>query len=230
MPRGPMPSFPASDMAGTVRDYSTIPRETLEQRLVEAEAQAADLSDITDKFASAPRSPETEARVKPYLDEVFARYQVREPKYQFECRGRVCRIDSDIEDEWTRPLQQTWPTRMIFREMSFSPAGTFIELAKPEDVPSAFLYGMLVAARLRAQHECRLSDSPSGDVSISIKYDAPTRRVTRDVGGSLAEQPVGTCITRSLDEVIAATVLLPEMTSSAASGPLVISLPLSDDE
>jgi hypothetical protein len=228
--RGPMPSFPLSGVAPTVRDYSSVPRETLERRLVAAEAQAADLTDITDKFANATRSLETEARVKPYLDEVFARYQVPEPKYRFECRGRVCKIDSDVEDEWTRPLQETWPTRRIFREMSFSPAGTFVELVPPDQIPQAFLDGMRVASLVRAQHACRLSEAPAGDLSITISYDATTRRVTRDVGGSLSGQPIGACVAGSLDEVIATTALPPEMAGSTRVGPVTISLPLSDDD
>jgi hypothetical protein len=185
---------------------------------------------ITDKFASGTRSPETEARVQPYLDAVFAQYKVPEPKYRFECRGRVCKIDSDIEDEWTKPLQQTWPTRAIFDVMSFSPAGTFIELVRPEDVPPAYLHGMIVAALVRARRACSFADSPAGDLSITLSYDAATRRLTHDVAGSLRAEKVGVCTTGVVDDVISTTTLPPEMAGSAQSGPLAVSLPIPDDE
>lgn len=226
---GPRPSFPFAAQSAPQPDYAAIERATLEQRLVAAEAKLADMMPIAKKFAAASRSMETETRVRPYLDEVFAQYQVDEPKYRLECRGRVCKVDSDVKDEWTRPLQQTFPGRAMFREMAFGPDGTFIELQPAEKLPAAFLNGMLRAAFVRARKPCSLAQAPAGDVDFTLEYDATTRRLTHEVTGTLADQPITACIAKQLDDVIAATTLLREMTS-VRSWPDPLTLPVADEE
>jgi hypothetical protein len=222
-----MPSFPAS--APPKIDLSGIERSALERRLATAEARLADLAPPNEKFAGRARSLETEERVKPFLDEVFAHYQAAEPKYTFECRGRVCKIDAPVNNDWTMPLQQTFPGTAIFHQMSFGRDGTFVELAPAEQIPGNFLSGMIMGALLHARTPCGFATSPQGELILRLEYDEGTRRITRDVTGSLAAQPVGACIIQALDDVIATIKLPPEMTRTTHVEQTVV-LPVAADD
>jgi hypothetical protein len=229
-PNAIVPEFPDRDRSAAPREYQAIERAVLEQRLVAAEARLHDLGGLGTRFAGATHSPEVEARVKPYLDEVFARYQVAEPKYRFECRGRVCKVDSDVEDEWMMPLQQTWPVRALFSEMAFGPNGTFIQLTPDEQVPEAFLWGVEMAAITRARKPCGFASAPKGDIAFALDFDVGSRRITYAITGSLRAQPVGTCIAQALDEVIAAASPPAQMTRSAHYASREYQLPIDDDD
>lgn len=224
-------SSPAVRATGAAQtDLESLEDAALERRLADAEARLSELANPKQKFAHATRSLDVEARVTPYLDDVFA--ELKDLKYAVECRGRVCKIDAPFVrgEDWTWKLQTLWPRRALFGGMSFGPDGVFIELAPPELIPAAFLDGMLRAAWLRAHKPCGFATSPAGDLTLTLAYDAVTRRVTRNATGSLAQQPVGMCTSKALDEVIATTELPPEMTRSLRSEPLELTLPIPDED
>lgn len=225
-----LPDFKPTPSRSVPTNYSKLDRAEIEQRLAHAERQIKSLRSPAEKFALAQRSPEIEAKVRPYLDEVFQRYAVKEPKYRFECRDRVCKVDSDIQDEWTLPLQQTYPTRSIFKTMAFEPEGTFIELHDPEHIPSTFLHGIIIATLVAAQTPCALSAAPRGDIATRLQFDASTRLVTATVGGSLATHPVAACFRKMLDESILKFRVPDDVTTSATFGPFTLSLPSQTEE
>ncbi|HEY4175767.1 MAG TPA: hypothetical protein VGM90_02995 [Kofleriaceae bacterium] len=219
------------------RDISSLPRDVVEQRLVAAEAKAAELESLDKKFAKGTRTIETEARVKPFLDEVFAPFKKGpEPAYRVECRDHVCKLDTDLGDnlanDWMGRLQGTFPGRAIFGEMTFElrPTKTFIELHPPDRIPQEFLGGMMMASLGRARKECGFADAPHGDLSIRLAYNGTKHRVSKQVDGSLSSSPVGDCVAKTVDSVIATTTLPPEMSGSVDVGPWPVSLPLADDE
>jgi hypothetical protein len=225
----PLPDFAPSPVVATPANYAAIDRAELEQRLERAEARINRLRSPEDKFADQARSPEIESRVKPYLDEVFATYQVKEPKYTFECHGRVCKVDSEVDAEWTLPLQRTFPGRSVFSSMSFGRDGTFIQLHEPDEIPSAYLFGVSLGALLASQKPCAFSKAPRGDLLVAVEFDAARRAVIGTVTGSLAAEPTGQCVKKILDETIAKAAVPPEMTASLKGPEKKLELPIPDE-
>jgi hypothetical protein len=189
-------------LAGSA-SYGSLERKVLEQRVLAAEAQVEEFMDPEEKYAKQERSIESEARAKPYLDLIFKDIPGTEPKYRVECHGRVCKIDAKQDNAWIGPLQSTYPGRTMFGTMSFSDK-TFVELLTE---------GAALATRIHyeaseAIHACAIANPEPGDVSYQLTMDN-AHRVTAQINGSLAKQPVGKCIATALQGAITKTPVPP---------------------
>lgn len=128
------------------QDYSSLDRTTLEQRIIQTEALIADRIPLEDKLAREPRSPESEAIVRPFLDRVFKTQPGKPRNYDLECHGRVCKIVGKISPyDWVEPLQTMYPERAWFRNMSFTGAECHVELAKPDELAAMLRHGITTA-------------------------------------------------------------------------------------
>jgi hypothetical protein len=197
----PSPSRPGS--------YGSLERSDLEQRVLVAEAEVEQFMRPDERYAKQSRSPETEARVKPYLDLVFKDLDLKEPKYTVECHGMVCKLDADRRDAnvWMSPLQTTYPQRAMFATMSFSDT-TFIEV-RPE--PEAWA-AMIDAQARRQIYGCATTyPAPTGELSYRVTKDR-----TVQLDGPLANEQVGRCIKLAVENAIAkiatpSNIVLPQV-------------------
>ena len=189
-------------MSGS-NSYGALERRTLEQRVLEAEAEIEEHIGAEEKYGKQERSAESEARVRPYLDLIFKDIPGAEPKYQVECHGRVCKIDARQDNAWIGPLQTTFPERAMFGTMSFSDK-TFVELL----TEGAALANRIYSEVWEAIHACAITNPEPGDVTYQLTMDA-AHRVIVQIGGSLANWPVGKCVATAIQGAIAKTPVPP---------------------
>lgn len=213
------------DPATQAQPYADIERSALEQRVLTTESRIADLLPAEEKFARDARSTETEATVKPYLDRIFKAQPGADAPYRVECHGLVCKLQTKRpRDEWQGPLQTTFPEAGWFCGMTFSHE-TYIELCKPEMLGASLHSGITIAFRSSEQaHACVADRSARGDLTLSIRLDPASRKLSSEADGSLAAHPVGLCLRKALDEVLARTRVPPGLTSFPEQ-PIVLQLP-----
>ena len=212
-PRG-LPDFKWTPTATAVPStYASEDRAALEKRLVEIEARLDELLQPEERYAIEPRSTETEAKVAPYLDKVFKPLQGTEPKYRVECHGKVCKVDSDIREEWTLPLQELVPGREMFGTMSFGRSGIFIEL---DERPVGLVEGKRMIAMIMGtaleSSDCGVS-SATGTLRLTFSIDAGARTIRVATDGPLATREVGICFRKAIEDTIARGYVSPNVTS-----------------
>lgn len=212
----PSPSNPAS--------YGTLDRKVLERRVLAAEAEVEEYLEPSEKFPKYTRSVETEARVKPYLDLVFKKLPGTDPKYEVECRGRICKLDPKVEGDanaWMRPLQTTYPERVLFGSMAFGPNGTFLEVASEGEE----LAGKIGYDAHQSVHPCLHESSDTGELTYQLVMDHG--HVAFRMGGSLRDHPVGKCVAEAIRQSIAKFHVPPGV--EVVDVEHTFTLPLDDD-
>jgi hypothetical protein len=203
--------------------YAVEDRTKLEERLVEVEGRIDELLRPNERYALLDRTPETEDRVRPYLDRVFSTFGRDKPNYSVECHGRVCKVSSSEDyDTWIGDLQRL-PGREMFRGMSFGRDGTFIELSDEPIDGKAVIMRVLLAASEDVE-ACGVADV-SGTLSLSFALDAVSHTIRVSIGGSLEREPIAQCVRVALEKAIARGYLPPDVTSVPAE-PIGLTFPL----
>jgi hypothetical protein len=187
-------------------------RTVLEQRVTAAEAQLEEHLPLDERFAKAPRSEETEARVTPLLERIFKDLEVRDPaqltwgepaktsppppKYEVECHDRICRLDPNAYG-WHNALTNAYPGSLpVIRRMLLGSSGTFLEIASEgEELARKILFDALEA------DDCLHASSASGDLTFQLVMEGG--RIALRLRGSLRDQPVGRCIAEAFRNSIA---------------------------
>lgn len=191
-----------------VDTVARLDRAALETRLAKAEATLAKTLPLNLKFERAEPSPESERRIQPVLDKLFDGEE-----YTLECRGAVCIIGSDSESDWRDRIQSDIAVVGAFGGMQVGRNVT-VQL---EDAPRAASINTLVrpAEALRtspALAACKREHPAEGTLWLSLQIEA--RRFIVKANGPLANQAIGVCIRRALEDIAAATPMPPDVTST----------------
>lgn len=203
--------------------YAAEDRTKLEERLVEVEGRIDELLQPDERYALLERTPETEARVSPYLDRVFSTFGRDKPSYSVECHGRVCKVSSSEDyDTWMRDLQRL-PGREMFGSMLFGPDGTFIELSNQPIDGTLVIRGILLTAGEDVE-ACGATEV-SGTLSLSFALDAASHTIRLSISGSLAREPIAECVRKAVEKAIARGYLSPDVTSLPPA-PIGLTFPL----
>jgi hypothetical protein len=180
-------------------------RFEMEPRLVRIEARIAALQSPTERWKKGQPTPEVEATVRPYLDQVFAKVG----SYKLDCRGGACRIDTATSmDEWMEPLQSGYPDRALY-DMSFE-RYAYIAPHEASEGAGMWLWWAITMKAYDAAEACMKASTAHGDLTINFDLDDKTRRVAVRIGGSLANDPVGQCVRRALEDAVAVTTVPPD--------------------
>jgi hypothetical protein len=212
------PALPDEQSSTRLPEYAKLTRAELEKRLAASEARLAKLLPIQERFDLAERSSESEGRVKPFLDKVFkVDDKTQKPTYDVECHDRICKLTVDkalSPDDWMKPLQSDPDGRGMFAAMMFGQGDTFLELEEPGRAAGQRAVGMLVRSLREntAIAECKKQHVIPGDVTFAISIDSRSHRLVVDISGSLANQALGVCVRRVVEDAIAAITLAPEAT------------------
>jgi hypothetical protein len=217
------------DAGAQPQPYKDLDRAELEQRVVTTETRIADLLPTREKYARDARSPEAEALAKRYLDIVFKTQPGAPARYHVECHGRACKLETSVpRDEWNDQLQSTWPEHGWFRVISFTPNDTYLELWKPELFGFGLWHGISAAFRASDQTKACITDRTiAGEVSFRVRFESGSLSST--ASGSLLSHPIGQCLRRVFDGIVANTGLPPGLTSFPEE-PIEMQLPTDDAE
>jgi hypothetical protein len=209
-------------------DVAKLDRSALEQRLVAAEAKLEKHLPYEERFDRDERSPESEARLKPFLDKVFATKPGVEPPYKFECRARLCRITptKDAPEEWVRDIQTDPDAFALTAGASFGASRAFLQLDDPDlAAGKTFLRDVLMPLRdQKPINECKAANPAPGRLVITLVLDAVTRRLHVETSGSLASQASGLCIRKIFDDLVSKVVVPPEV-KALPSWPIPFDVP-----
>ena len=199
-------------------EVARLDRAALEARLVTAEATLEERLPLPLKFARAEISPEAEARLQPLLDKIFDGAE-----YALECRDQICRISSDSTDDWRGALQSDPDAQGVFSGGDYG-RDVFLPLQN-EPTAAAIrsvvspIYALLASPALT---ECKRNAPAVGTLWLSVKIDGG-RFVVR-ARGPIADQTVGVCIRRALEDIAAATKIPLEVTT-AEEVPFLVQIP-----
>jgi hypothetical protein len=152
--------------------------------------------------------------VKPFLDKVFkVDDKTQKPTYDVECHDRICKLTVDktlSPDDWMSPLQSDPDGRGMFASMQFGQNDNFLELEEPGRAAGLQAVIKLIRAlrENKAVAECKKQHPTPGEISL----DTRSHRLVAEASGSLANQALGVCVRRVLEDAIAATTLAPDAT------------------
>jgi hypothetical protein len=198
-------------------------RGQLERRLAEAEARLEPMLPAAEKFERGERSPEHEMRLQPYFDELFA----DEPGYELECRGRICKLDSEAAAiDWRRHIQTSLDAHGRFEVAQIGGSAYLIASDKPEEGAGMRLALGIFASLAMSPHAeaCRKEHPEPGVVELALRFDPASRKVSVVATGSLAERPGGRCL-RDVLERIVATTAVPADVTRLPERPFAVRLP-----
>lgn len=211
-PRRPRPVPTPVTHAGRVPDsISKLDRAVLEERLQNAEAKVDALRPLYEKFDLASGGAEDESRVRTVIDRVFGVEGSGQRPYDLECRGDICRFQTDVRPaEWQEAFQ--FEMLGLARDMSFSSDAVYFHVEAPGEAASK-QYVIRVASSLSmspALGACKRGQSATGTVNITLRL--VDRHVEVDTSGPLAGAAPGLCIRRVAEDVVRATPLPDEVT------------------
>jgi hypothetical protein len=200
--RAPCPTT-AADTSAAIDP--TLPCEervvALQRRIAEIEMMTEDVLRASDRFARDTRSPETEAKVKPFFERVFANAP-ESFSYTVECRGRVCKVDAtgDRDFDWiVRVQEDDW--ERLFARKEFSHRSTFLEIDDHPSRSKVAVVALIESFRTSNGVEaCKKAHPMSGEhhVVVAIHSGAFVAAVSGD--GS----PITSCFDAILQGIVAA--------------------------
>jgi hypothetical protein len=188
--------------------FADLDREKLERRVAEAEAKLDTMLPLEEKFDASPRSSEAEARARRIFDDILG-----PDAYVVECHGVVCKLDTDISpNDWQLTMFRHAPGSF---ERSQIGETTYLELKTASEAAGInyvvdLMYQLQESPRTA---ECKEANPTKGVVTLALKLDASTRRVSVVAGGPLGNQSGGICIRNVLEDLVAQKPLPPEATA-----------------
>jgi hypothetical protein len=198
----------------TPGDIAKLDRTALEQRLATAEARLDVALPLDEKFDLTPPSPENEARMRPIFDRVFQTKPDEEPLYSLECHGPVCRLETDVSmNEWQQPLAAEEDA--IFSNMQVGHDVSYMRLEEPGRA-AGIKYSTHVLMDFlggTAAKECKERNPARGTIELALHLDAGTHKVLVAATGPLANEAVGVCLRRALEDIVNRTPAPLEMTA-----------------
>jgi hypothetical protein len=199
----PAPTGPA---AAIPQEIAKLDRAALENRLRKAEAKVDALRPLYEKFDLAAGGGENEPRVRAVIDRVFGVEGSGERPYDLECRGDICRFQTDRPPgEWQDAFQ--FDMAGLARDMSFSSDAVYFHVDDASraagkryviDIASA----LWMSPRLAA---CKHGQTAIGTVTVTLRLVA--RHVEVDASGPLADTPVGSCVRKLVEDLVDETPL-----------------------
>lgn len=211
--QGDRPRLPSADKK-TPPEIANLDRATLEKRLAAAEARLDAALPLEEKFDVSPRSPENEARMRPAFDRVFQTKPGEQPLYSLECHGPVCRLETEVSmNEWQEPLIAEEDA--IFSKMQVGQPISYMRLEESGRA-AGIKYSMnLIMDFLDgpAGKECKERNPARGTVEFALHLDASSHKVLVTTSGALANEAVGVCLRRALEDLIDHRPTPPEMTA-----------------
>lgn len=198
--------------------------QALERQLAETAAALEERLSLPERFERGGRSADAEARIAPFLAEVFAGAPGSLTR-DLECHDDVCQLEvttpeGDRDFDWMQRLQAS-PGRSQFAGMQFrSGAPTqdplthealftsvaLLRLGEPDRASGMDVLEQLVRA-LEASDDaarCKAANPTPGHLSLRLALADAAPRVDLQVGGTLASAPVGVCLRGVLDRLVAA--------------------------
>ncbi|NVB80835.1 MAG: hypothetical protein HOV81_20730 [Kofleriaceae bacterium] len=195
-------------------EIATLDRTALEQRLATAEARLEPMLRPNEKFDRRGRSPEVELELQPLLDEVFDAPADAEPPYELECRGRICRVTSDVTSfDWRNEMGAHPDSTGMFQQAQVG-HDVYVELTETKTAAgirfTVALFQALAESTIVA--DCRRDDSTPGSLTLALRFDRASRRVIVVAAGSLETAAFGVCVRRHFEELVAATPVPSDVT------------------
>jgi len=217
----PAPGLPASDPAECASlDPGAREREAaLTAQLLKAQAELEEHRPLNERFQpAAERSPELEEQARAVLDKVFATRPDQTRVYAVECRGAVCllKVDDDQErDVWWKSLQESSAVRDALRISLSVVLGTYFEVASPEQqAASRYVQSLFDAIRSSpATTACKQQFPTPGEVVLRVVLGS-AREVRVTMLGRLADKDFGVCLRPVLDQAASQVPPLPASISS----------------
>jgi hypothetical protein len=192
-------------------DIAKLDRAALEDRLRAAEAKIDALLPLHEKFEIASRGPESEPRVRTVIDRVFGVEGSDESPYDLECRGDLCRFQTDRPSrEWEEPLQSELGP--VVRDLMMTSDAVYFELDDPaRAVGKQYVIGIADALwRSPAFVACKRGVTTPGIVNVTLQIVA--RHIEVAVSGALADAPVGACVRHVIEDLVRAAPLPDDVT------------------
>jgi hypothetical protein len=212
---------------------ATCPGElgAMAERLASAEREIERRLTLEERFERAGRSPDSEARVEAYIEEVF----VGAPPslaHDLECHGDTCRltiIGAERTDfDWQDRLQSNPARLSLIRRMGFRSGAPGQDPVSKEPVYTRLVHfdladrdavsGLDVLTALLAEvtaapayAECKARHPTPGHLSLRLTLDGDARTIAIDAGGTLASEPAGACMLELLRQraTAAESILVP---------------------
>lgn len=183
-----------------------------EERLAKTEATIESLRSLNERFASmSTRSPESEARVRPFLDRLF-HSTAGQGSYELECRAKICKVSINRDklppegEDWDIGLQTDPEAVGLFKNLTIENDAAHLEI-DDSGVAAGNRLALEIMTAFRVSPEfksCR-EQQGQGSLTLSLEFDSAKRRIHVRTEGNLENQAVGVCLRRALEEVVAAT-------------------------
>jgi len=137
---------------------------------------------------------------------VFGVEADNERPYDLECRGDICRFQTDVRPgEWQQAFQ--FEMHGLARDMSFSSDAVYFHVERPTEAVGK-QYVIQIANSLWPSSElaaCKRGQSVSGTVDVTLHL--VDRHVEVETSGTLAAEPSGVCVRKAVEDVVRATPL-----------------------
>jgi hypothetical protein len=225
LPCRPVPPAPPS-----IDPTAPCPEQVVayQRRLAAIEADSDTKLHALDRFERGTRSPDTESRIRPFLERVFA-HAPDGVTYTAECRGLVCKLDvqDNVGFPWTTILQDEAGWQGLFVRKEFGPEGTFVQFHdEPQPPGKVAIIAVIESFRDSPRIDgCKAQyPSASGEYFVHVAIESERFRV--DEIGDLAGTPVGACLRGIIDDVVAKTQVPPGATNPYPDRGLIYRLEL----
>lgn len=209
-------------------------QSALAAKLASVEAELESRLELKDKFERGQPAPEAANRFRPVVDRALAD-RPDSMTYDVECRGTTCQVEI-VEPErsdydWMQKLQ-SGEIKKAYRGASFhagSPSRdpiskqavltsrSYFALGNGDELSGLdILAGLLKRFDGSAELQSCRREHPgvSGTWNIRLDLDEVHDTITILEGGELSGEPLGQCMRRTLDALIAATPVPPNATAA----------------
>lgn len=196
--------------------YVDLDRETIELRLVEAEAKVNSLLPEDQRFELEMPVPENDERVQPFFDKVFG----GRDKYELECRETVCRLlpERGANDNWMMAMQSDPDGFLMFEAQMFAAGESFVTLMESDRAAGRRLL-MTVTSKLRASDalaRCKKEHaSTPGMVGVELEFDEQARKIVVVAKRNPPMQAAIDCVQRAAEDIVATTIVPSDIVRAA---------------
>lgn len=188
---------------------------------------------LLDEFERAPRSKQSEQRVKAFLDRVFA-LGSGPLTYEAECHDSICRVrslDPSSGTEWVDRIQGDEGMAMFQRVTLVASRDRgvefYFELNDPSEAAANAIIQRIIAEvqRSPAVASCKKQHpAPAGEIRVLVGLDAMSGRLVATISGTLSHQPSGKCLERAIQSILN-SIPVPNEVYTLPEVPIPISVP-----
>ncbi|HEY4175766.1 MAG TPA: hypothetical protein VGM90_02990 [Kofleriaceae bacterium] len=204
-PKSVAPSAPIPDA------IKKLDRAALDDRLRKTEAAIFDLLPAEEQFDVAAGGAENEPRARAAIDRVFGTKGNETRPYDLECRGDVCRFQTDLPStQWSDAIQRELVG--FTRDMALGGDAVYFHVELDPEAQGTGYEGRIANALSASLALARCHRDQPADGSVTVAFRLVDRRVEVDIAGPHATDPAGSCVRKVVEDLVSMTPLPDDVT------------------